>query len=72
MKPQEIFGLAVRLAGLYCLVMGLQTIEGLFFPTEGLTPTDHAVSATIRVLTGLALLIGADMCVWVSYRRWPG
>jgi len=75
MKPEELFGVGVRLGGVAMLVGGGLDLLGAVLRLSGLyvnqshTVNQLVIGAVFYALAGAALLCGADLIVRLSYRR---
>jgi pilus assembly protein TadC len=71
MKSHDLFGVILRTIGVMSLVYGLWMGTGVIAPEEGYGAEEYAASAIVLVTLGLLFLFGADIIVFLSYRRWP-
>jgi hypothetical protein len=74
-KPDELFGVGIRLGGVALLMAGLMDILGVLlrvlglYSNQGHTTNQVAMGALFYSLFGGILLLGADLLVRLIYRH---
>jgi hypothetical protein len=77
MSPRDLLGVAVRLAGLGCLLFAVFFLYNLVARAAGIPTSTHPVSYEVQGLLlwlalGLCILAGARLIVRLAYWGDPG
>ena len=71
MTARALFGVVVRLSGLYWIVSGFQMAVGTIMPAEGFTAQDYLLGGVPAMVAGLALMLMPNVVVTFCYGRPP-
>lgn len=69
MKAPDWFGVAVRVAGLYCIIRSVEYLVAAFVPLDSSSRVDYVMPAMALAGFGCLLLAAADTIVSFSYGR---